>query len=80
MTPQEKTRAMQVSKSEYPEHLPCINCGREWMQHCGTLCPAEHSATLRNIGGMTIPVPWAPGDTTFLPDLEYFKTPDFDVV
>ena len=80
MTPQEKQKAMQVSPKEYPEHLPCMNCGREWMQHKGTLCPHPDSATFRNVGGISMPVPYVPGDTTFLPDLDYFKSPNFEVV
>lgn len=75
MTPQEKERAMLVSPKEYPEECPCAVCGYRWMQHHGTLCP-KRPGYLHPLG---FPVPPSLGDTTFVPDLAFFKEPDFNV-
>ena len=77
LTDAEKERAMLVSKDEYPQEMPCIVCRFRWMQHKGTLCPKTPGYFDRFLQR---PVPPTFADTTFLPDLDFYKEPNFDVV
>lgn len=73
----ERERAMIADPKEFPQEMPCAVCGFRWMQHKGRLCPSRP--------GYFDPLtqrPVAPifGDTEFIPDANFFKQPDFDVV
>jgi hypothetical protein len=76
-------KAASVKSTEYPQDLPCVVCKNRWMQHKGTLCPAQVGGILM-IEGQPVCVearfPLPENATTFIPDLEFLKQPDFDVV
>jgi hypothetical protein len=78
----EREKALLVPKTEYPQEMPCINCGYRWMQHKGLLCPIRPGFMMPLEVGDHIeyfPVEPVFGNSTFLPDVAYYKTPDFDV-
>jgi hypothetical protein len=39
----EREQASRASKDAYPMHTVCIECGMEWCQHTGYLCPSGDS-------------------------------------
>jgi hypothetical protein len=77
VTNTEKERAMLSDKKEFPQDMPCAVCGYRWMQHHGILCP-KTPGYFNHV--LQTAVPPTMGDTTFIPDVDYYKTPDFDVV
>jgi len=72
-------KAISIDPKTYPQDMPCSVCGFRWMQHMGTLCPVR-PGYIENASGFPKLVLPVFGNTTFLPDLDYYKTPDFDVV
>lgn len=77
MTQAERERAMSSRKDEFPNDMPCAVCGYRWMQHMGLLCPRTPGHYNQVLGTATPPTQ---GDTTFIPDVDYFKRPDFAVI
>jgi hypothetical protein len=71
----ERERAMSANKLEFPQEMPCAVCGFRWMQHKGKLCPARPGY----YGPDGKPVLPVFGDTSFVPDENFYKEPDFDV-
>jgi hypothetical protein len=71
-----RERAMLVDPKTYPQEMPCCVCHHRWMQHKGTLCPARPGY----YGPDGIPVMPVFGDTEFIPDVNFYKEPDFDVI
>jgi hypothetical protein len=69
-------------KNAYPQEMPCMLCGYRWMQHMGLLCPAKPGGfiPLRDTGELIPVMPIFRTDQFFIPDLAYYKEPDFDVV
>ena len=83
LTAPEIAKAVIADPKEFPQEMPCLQCGFMWMQHCGKLCPERPGAfALMDFGDHFEYVPVTPkwGNTTFIPDLEYFNTnPPFEV-
>lgn len=65
----------------YPQDMPCAMCGYRWMQHKGEVCPVKPGGLKKTILGLTPVVPVFLGSkTAFVPDYEFYKEPNFDVV
>lgn len=82
-TQAERIRALEKSPKTYPQDMPCLHCGRRWMQHMGMLCPETDGrwSTIRDAHNQPIPIPPTFGNRLFVPDeLYYNQKPDFDVV
>jgi hypothetical protein len=75
-------KAALTSKLLYPQDMPCMACQRRWMQHRGLLCPIQdgYVSSLRSADGGYIIVPPKFGTDLFIPDEDYYKRPDFEVV
>lgn len=76
-------KAASTPRTEYPQELPCMVCGNRWMQHKGTLCPAQVGGILMIEGHPAVVearFPLPENATTFIPDLDFLKQPNFDVV
>jgi hypothetical protein len=67
-------------KNAYPNECPCAVCGYRWMQHMGLLCPATPGGFIPLDGEMVPVMPVFRTDSFFIPDLAYYRQPDFDVV
>lgn len=81
LTRKEIEAAINVSREEYPQNMPCAVCGYRWMQHMGTLCPATPGGFATIDGQPAVIMPVFQEETTFLPDVAYYsQNPDFDVV
>lgn len=72
-----RERAMLADAKEFPQEMPCAVCGNRWMQHKGRLCPAK-PGYFDHV--LQRPVPPIFGDTEFIPDANFYKEPNFDVV
>jgi hypothetical protein len=70
-------RAMIADKEEFPQEMPCCVCGFRWMQHKGRLCPSR-PGYFDPVSGQ--PVAPVFGNTEFIPDVNFYKEPDFDAV
>lgn len=73
----QRERAMLADPKEFPQEMPCAVCGFRWMQHKGRLCPAR-PGYLDPLTHQAIPP--AMGDTEFIPDADFYKEADFDVI
>lgn len=83
LTADQIEKAANVRRDLYPEKMPCMRCGYMWMTHKGLLCPVKegsYSKIMNPLTGMPYPIPPQYGDQTFLPDEEYYKPPDFEVM
>ena len=80
LTPRELQTAIEANPKEFPNEMPCANCGHRWMQHMGKLCPATPGGFMIIDGEMVPIMPVFQETKTFIPDVDYFKTPNFDVV
>lgn len=77
LTPAEREKAMLANPKLYPQNMPCMVCHFRWMQHRGKLCPARPGHYSHALGRAVPPVM---GNTEFVPDENFYKTHDFDVV
>lgn len=74
--------AANYKKDAYPQECPCAICGYRWMQHMGLICPATPGGfiPIRDSGEMIPVMPTFNLDSFFIPDMDFYKTPNFDVV
>jgi len=78
LTDADRERAMLSDRREFPQDMPCASCRHRWMQHKGRLCPVT-PGYLSRTGMPMLPV-FEGSNSTFVPDVNYFKEPDFDVM
>lgn len=82
LTPAQLERAALASPHLYPQDCPCVRCKHRWMQHKGMLCPTKdgYLSSLTGPNGEKIIVPPEFGVDLFIPDENYYREADFDVV
>lgn len=77
----EREKLFLTNANLYPQEMPCAMCGYRWMQHKGEVCPVKPGGFKQTILGMIPIVPIFSGSkTAFVPDVEFYKEPNFDVV
>ena len=82
LTPAELDTLSQVSPRKFPQMMPCLTCGNVWMTHKGMLCPEQvgHISDLKGPNGGHIIITPKIGTNVFVPDEDYYKRPDFEVI
>lgn len=83
LTPAQLEKAALHRKDAYPQRMPCAVCAHPWMRHRGLLCPTQEGQIIPLRGGansqfIVIP-PVFDGTSLFVPDENYYKSPDFEV-
>jgi hypothetical protein len=81
LTPALLAKAKTHPRDAFPQHMPCVVCGFEWMAHLGLLCPSQegeiHPLSGPN-GGFIIALPEFDGVNLFVPDENWDKEPGRD--
>lgn len=77
----EREKLFLTNANLYPQEMPCAMCGHRWMQHRGEVCPVRPGGFKQTVLGMIPIMPVFYGSkTAFVPDIEFYKEPNFDVV
>lgn len=83
LTPAQVEKAALASPHLYPQNMPCARCSHLWMTHNGLLCPMREgqvSNIVNPLTGQPYVTPPVYGNQTFIPDEDYYKPPDFEVM